>query len=122
VLPEGLRARGHAVDVLPVYRTVRAAPDPEALARVRAGRVDAVTFTSSSTVRNYVDLVGPGPDFAPPVVSIGPVTSGTAHDLGLTVTAEATEHTVDGLVAALLSVVGRSVGPGTDETSTQGWG
>ncbi len=62
VLPEGLGARGYAVEVLPVYRTVTAAPDPAALALVRDGGIDAVTFTSSSTVRNFVDLVGPLPD------------------------------------------------------------
>ena len=112
VLPEGLEARGYAVEVLPVYRTVTAAPDPQALALVRDGGIDAVTFTSSSTVRNFVDLVGPLPDPAPPVVSIGPVTSDTARELGLTVSAEATEHTIDGLVATLLSLFGRSPSPG----------
>jgi len=108
VLPDGLGARGYAVEVLPVYRTVTAAPDPDALALVRDGGIDAVTFTSSSTVRNFVDLVGPLPDPAPPVVSIGPVTSDTARELGLTVTAEASEHTIDGLVATLLTLFGRS--------------
>ncbi|MFM8303527.1 MAG: uroporphyrinogen-III C-methyltransferase [Actinomycetota bacterium] len=103
VLPEGLGARGYTVDVLPVYRTVTAAPDPDALARVRGGRVDAVTFTSSSTVRNFVDLVGPLTEPAPIVVSIGPVTSATARELGLSVTTEATEHTIDGLVDALVA-------------------
>jgi uroporphyrinogen III methyltransferase/synthase len=108
VLPEGLGARGYAVDVLAVYRTVTTAPDPDALARVREGKVDALTFTSSSTVRNFVDLVGPLPDLVPPVVSIGPVTSDTARALGLTVTAEAEEHTIDGLVATLTPLFGRS--------------
>jgi uroporphyrinogen III methyltransferase/synthase len=110
VLPDGLAARGYAVDVVSVYRTVTAAPDPDALARVRAGGVDAVTFTSSSTVRNFVDLVGPLPDPGPPVVSIGPVTSATARELGLDVTAEASEHTIDGLTDTLLSLFGRAVG------------
>jgi uroporphyrinogen III methyltransferase/synthase len=108
VLPDGLGARGYAVDVLPVYRTVTAAPDPDALARVRAGHVDALTFTSSSTVRNFVDVVGPLPDPAPPVVSIGPVTSDTARELGLTVSAEAAVHTIDGVVATVLALLGRS--------------
>ena len=111
VLPDGLAERGYVVDVLPVYRTVRATPDPEVLTRVRAGDVDAVTFTSSSTVRNFVDLLGGPPDHELAVVSIGPVTSGTARELGFTVTAEATPHTIDGLVAALTSLFGRSAGP-----------
>ena len=104
VLPDGLRARGYDVDVLPLYRTRAAEPDPAILARVRAGTVDAVTFTSSSTVRNFVDLVGPL-DPQPCAVSIGPVTSETARARGLRVDAEATEHTIDGLVAALLEVL-----------------
>jgi len=101
VLPDGLAARGYEVEVLPVYRTVTVEPDPDALAKVRRGDVSAITFTSSSTVRNFFDLVGPLPDPQPRVVSIGPVTSQTARDLGLRVDAEAAEHTIDGLVATL---------------------
>jgi uroporphyrinogen III methyltransferase/synthase len=105
VLPDGLERLGYAVAVLPVYRTVTAAPDVEELARVRDGAVDAVTFTSSSTVTNFCDLVGPLPDPAPAVVSIGPVTTDTARARGLTVTAEADPHTIDGLVAAVLATL-----------------
>ncbi|HEX4776012.1 MAG TPA: uroporphyrinogen-III C-methyltransferase [Acidimicrobiia bacterium] len=105
VLPAGLRARGYDVDVLVLYRTVTASPDDGALAAVRDGTVDAITFTSSSTVRNFCDVVAtpipPRPD-GPLVVSIGPVTSATARELGLSVGVEASEHTVDGLVAALV--------------------
>ena len=108
VLPEGLGARGYAVDVLPVYRTVATAPDPAVLERVRAGRFDAVTFTSSSTVRNFTDQAGPLPEPVPAVVSIGPVTSAAARDLGLTVAAEATEHTIDGLVDAVCALLAPS--------------
>ena len=59
VLPDGLAARGYAVDVLAVYRTVPVDPDAADVARVRAGEVDAITFTSSSTVTNFCDAVGP---------------------------------------------------------------
>ncbi|HEV3452156.1 MAG TPA: uroporphyrinogen-III C-methyltransferase [Acidimicrobiia bacterium] len=104
VLVDGLEARGYAVDVLPLYRTRPVPSDPAVLARVRAGAVDAVTFTSSSTVTNFCDAVGPL-DPQPLVVSIGPVTSETARARGLRVDAEATEHTIDGLVAALLEVL-----------------
>ncbi len=104
VLPEGLRERGYAVDVLPVYRTVKADPDPGALARVRAGDVDAITFTSSSTVGNFCDVVGELSDPQPAIVSIGPVTSATARERGLRVDAEAGEHTIEGLIAALLEL------------------
>jgi uroporphyrinogen III methyltransferase/synthase len=102
VLPEGLEARGYSVEVLPVYRTVRAEPDDAVLDSVRGGRVDAITFTSSSTVAGFCDLVGTAPDPQPTVVSIGPVTSDAARARGLRVDAEAQEHTIDGLVAALV--------------------
>jgi uroporphyrinogen III methyltransferase/synthase len=106
VLPEGLTARGYDVEVLPVYRTLPATPDPALLARVREGRYDAVTFTSSSTVDNFCDAVGTVPAPQPAVVSIGPVTSATATARGLRVDAEADTHTIDGLVATLLTRFG----------------
>ncbi len=108
VLPEGLRVAGYVVDVLPVYRTETAEPTPSLLKQVRRGEVDAITFTSSSTVSNFCDLVGPLPEPAPAIVSIGPVTSATALERGLTVTTEADPHTVDALVEALLATLGRT--------------
>jgi uroporphyrinogen III methyltransferase/synthase len=107
VLPTGLTAGGYVVDVLGVYRTVPVEPDPADVARVRAGDVDLVTFTSSSTVTNFCDVVGP--DAAPlRVVSIGPITSAMARERGLTVGAEADPHTIDGLVDAVCAVLVRS--------------
>ncbi len=102
VLPDGLSERGYAVDVLAVYRTVAATPDPDVLERVRGGEVDALTFTSSSTVTNLCDLLGDVPSPQPLVASIGPVTSKTALERGLRVDVEASEHTIEGLVDALL--------------------
>jgi uroporphyrinogen III methyltransferase/synthase len=107
VLPEGLGERGHTVDVLAVYRTVPAEPEPRVLERIRTGDVDAWTFTSSSTVDNFVDAVGTLPDLQPTVVSIGPVTSQTARTRGLRVDAEADPHTIAGLVQAVLASLGR---------------
>jgi uroporphyrinogen III methyltransferase/synthase len=103
-LPDGLRARGAVVDVIPVYRTVPATGDGSALAReILAGRYDAITFTSSSTVRHFVTLVGRAAAtsgrFATAV--IGPVTAATARELGVRVDVEAAEYTAPGLVAAL---------------------
>jgi uroporphyrinogen III methyltransferase/synthase len=106
VLPEGLAGKGYRVDVVPVYRTVTAEPDPAELERVRAGDFDVVTFTSSSTVENFCRLVGPiAGEFS--VVSIGPVTSATAVAAGLRVDVEADPHDIDGLVAAVLGRLGR---------------
>lgn len=108
VLPTGLRERGYEVDVLAVYRTVTTEPPGAVVDDVRAGRVDALTFTSSSTVTNFCDLLGRPPDPQPIVVSIGPVTSKTAKARGLRVDAEAAEHTIDGLVEALLDALGHA--------------
>lgn len=109
VLPDGLRARGWTVDVVDAYRTVGARYDDDTRARV--GAADAITFTSSSTVRNFVDAMGgSGPALAhvpPIVVCIGPVTAATAEELGFRVTAVAEEHTIDGLVSSLVDVVAR---------------
>ncbi|MDP9334834.1 MAG: uroporphyrinogen-III C-methyltransferase [Actinomycetota bacterium] len=107
VLPEGLARKGYEVEALAVYRTEPAPPDPDTLARVRAGAdagaIDAITFTSSSTVANFCDAVGvPLPEPQPSVVSIGPVTSETARARGLRVDAEADPHTIEGLVEALV--------------------
>jgi len=102
VLPEGLVDRGFEVDVLAVYRTVIGAPDAAALDAVRGGAVDVVTFTSSSTVTNFHDLVGAIPPEVT-VVSIGPITSRSAEGLGYTVTAEADPHTIDGVIEAILA-------------------
>jgi uroporphyrinogen III methyltransferase/synthase len=98
VLPDGLRSVGWNVDVVSAYRTV----PPEVTEDSRAALADAdiVTFTSSSTVRHFVDMVGLGA--VPAVVAcIGPVTAATARGLGITVDIEAGEHTIAGLVAAI---------------------
>ena len=106
VLPEGLERKGYAVDIVSVYRTITAEPDPDELERVRAGEFDAVTFTSSSTVERFCRLVGPiAGEHA--IVSIGPVTSATAAAAGLRVDREADPHDIDGLVAAVVGLLGR---------------
>ncbi|MCQ3810060.1 MAG: uroporphyrinogen-III C-methyltransferase [Acidimicrobiia bacterium] len=98
VLPDGLAAAGWDVDVVPAYRTVAPAPDPDAAALLADAEV--ITFTSSSTVTNFTDTYGT--TAVPEVVAtIGPVTSATTRSRGLEVGIEATDHTVDGLIAAL---------------------
>ncbi|MDQ6781962.1 MAG: uroporphyrinogen-III C-methyltransferase [Actinomycetota bacterium] len=102
VLPEGLVAAGWDVEVVDAYRTVRHALSPAQLSAVEAA--DAICFTSSSTVTNFVELAGPGR--VPPIVAcIGPATAATAQEEGLTVTTVAPTHTVAGLVDALTAVL-----------------
>lgn len=101
VLPRELGARGATVDVVPVYRTVQGSGDPEILERLAGGEVDAVTFTSSSTVRGFMRLAH-GIDLSGvAVATIGPVTSRTARDYGLDVVVEPAVYTVPALVEAL---------------------
>lgn len=106
-LRDGLTGLGYqTVDVV-AYRTV-SPPDlaSAVLDDLAAGRIDLLAFASSSTVRNFVDLVGERP-WRGAVVSIGPVTSETARELGLTVAGEGDPHTIEGLVDALCAVARR---------------
>jgi len=118
-LPDGLRALGALVDVVPVYETIREPGDGSKLAaEILAGTIDIVTFTSSSTVRGFAELVG-GPvaasgRFAAAV--IGPVTAGTARELGITVAIEAQDYTVPGLVDAIVRHFERDAGSGKRDT------
>jgi len=99
VLPARLRELGWDVDVVEAYRTEPASPGPGLLDA--AAKADAITFTSSSTVSSYLAVAGA--DRLPPVVAcIGPVTAATARQAGVTVSVVAGEHTLDGLVAALI--------------------
>ena len=104
VLPEGLRARGWEVEVVDAYRTVPVPMDAAAIAR--CADADAITFTSASSVTNFVAAAGLGA--VPPFVAvIGPVTADAARALGVNVGTEATAHTLDGLVEALVGSLGR---------------
>ena len=105
VLHEALLAAGWAVDEVEAYRTVPAgALDEGVRRRVLDGEVDVLAFASSSTARNFVDLLGSAPPPSAKIVSIGPVTSDTCRELGLRVDAEADPHDIAGLVDAVLSV------------------
>lgn len=102
VLPDRLRELGAEVTDVVAYETVPDTAGASSLrARIDAGEIDLVTFTASSTVRNFVDAVGATLNGAQ-VASIGPITSATARELGLTVAIEATEYTVPGLVNAVV--------------------
>ncbi len=83
VLVEALAERGALVDVVPLYETVREPAPAEAVAAI--ADADYVTFTSSSTVRNFAESVGESFPAGARIVSIGPVTSGAAREHGLEV-------------------------------------
>jgi uroporphyrinogen III methyltransferase / synthase len=99
-LPAALRERGVSVDVLALYETVAEPLSESALAAAR--RANYITFTSSSSVRFFLQAAGePAPEQR--LVSIGPVTSATLAEHGLRAHVEAQQHDVDGLVEALLA-------------------
>jgi uroporphyrinogen III methyltransferase/synthase len=108
VLPDALRARGAEVDVVALYETV-AEPLSEVQRTAVAG-ADYVTFTSSSTVRFFLESFGDGGGAGARsglsrarLVSIGPVTSATLREHGLEPDVEASRHDIDGLVEALVA-------------------
>jgi uroporphyrinogen III methyltransferase/synthase len=100
-LPDGLRERGAEVEVLALYETVAEPLGPALLEAVRAA--DYVTFTSSSTVRFFLEAIAEQPEPMARMVSIGPVTSAALRERGLEPDAEAARHDIDGLLAALLA-------------------
>ena len=129
VLADALRARGATVDEIAAYRTLPPAPDPFGLAELARG-VDALTFTSASTARNFARLLegsglaaaGPAAasqPAAPPdrlpwpalrqaiVACIGPVTAAGVRQAGLPVDVVAATYTLDGLVDALAGYFAR---------------
>ena len=115
ILPRTLKAQGARVTVATAYRTVNSGRKKEELARrLAAGDVDVITFTSSSTVTNFFDIMGK--DFTLPpsvrVACIGPVTAATAKQAGLSVDIAQEEYTMEGLVAALYRAFQKSA-PGT---------
>jgi uroporphyrinogen III methyltransferase / synthase len=100
VLPDALRERGAEVDVVALYETVRESPAPEEIER--AMDADYVTFTSSSTVKNFLEVTGGRVPDGARIVSIGPVTSETAREAGIAVSIEAGRHDPAGLIEALV--------------------
>jgi uroporphyrinogen-III synthase len=115
VIPTQLRKAGAAVDVFEAYETIVPA---SSRARLRAAlknprrRPDVITFTSSSTVKNFIALLGaagrsrngkrPTQLREITLASIGPVTSATLRDLKLGVDIEAREYTIPGLVRSIV--------------------
>jgi uroporphyrinogen III methyltransferase/synthase len=107
VLPEGLRKMGLTVDVVEVYRTVKPKGGSRKLKQLLAeGKMDAITFTSSSTVNHFMELLKKEnlktclKGIA--IASIGPVTTRTAKAWGMKVQIQAKEYTIPGLTQAIV--------------------
>jgi uroporphyrinogen III methyltransferase/synthase len=104
ILPDLLRHHGaREVVVAPAYRTVRpAAADAEGLrALIAANAIDLVSFTSSSTVTNFVAMAGV-PLAGVKAAAIGPITADTARAHGFQVVIAPTQYTVEALLAAIV--------------------
>lgn len=105
LIPRELRQLGARVDVVEAYETVipkSSRTRLRVLLKDAKRRPHVITFTSSSTVRNFVSLLGKNkmPDGIR-LASIGPITSSTLRELGLPVDIEATEYTIPGLIKAI---------------------
>ncbi|HSH81052.1 MAG TPA: uroporphyrinogen-III synthase [Herpetosiphonaceae bacterium] len=106
-LVEGLAAKGAIVDEVVAYRTV--ARTPRNAADIWAGGIDIATFTSPSTVQNFVALFEDGGALqalgGATIACIGPITAAAARRAGIPVTIVAPEHTLHGLVEALIRFI-----------------
>jgi len=111
VIPSELRKAGARVDVVAAYQTVTPTRSAARIRKALKGpghKPDYVTFTSSSTARNFVAMVGQNvrQELAGvKLASIGPVTSATLRELGLEVHIEAKTYTIAGLVKAMVNSV-----------------
>lgn len=106
ILPEGIRQLGAELDEIYLYKSIISNNiDEEQLEEVKYGKVDYLTFTSSSTVKNFVNILGKDSikdfNFRVKVACIGPVTAATAEEYGFTVDILADEYTIDGLLNAV---------------------
>jgi uroporphyrinogen III methyltransferase/synthase len=107
VLPEKLTEMGGKVDVVTAYETIRPTERAEEICRLlREGAIHCITFTSSSTVENFVAMLGG--DHLPSLIGktvvacIGPITADTARQHGLHVEITPGEYTIEALTAALV--------------------
>lgn len=104
ILPQTLRDAGAIVDVAPVYETIPAQPCPQTVERLKSGGFDVVTFTSPSTVRNFIALLEREGLEAAQVMagiaaaSIGPVTTAALREAGYDAAVEAEPSTIPRLV------------------------
>ncbi|HET6347486.1 MAG TPA: uroporphyrinogen-III synthase [Candidatus Krumholzibacteria bacterium] len=105
-LAQLLRERGADVTVIPAYHTVRGRGGVDVPGMLTRGEVDAITFTSTSTVTNFIERVqheGGRVQDALPVCAacIGPITADTAHNAGFTRIVTPEKYTIAALADAL---------------------
>ena len=113
VLPGELRKAGAVVDVVEVYQTILPKEDVTEVRKLLKKReVSAITFTSSSTVGNFMEMLGPEEarqlTAGIPVASIGPITAEKAKALGIKTAVMPAEYTIPALVRALVEYFKRS--------------
>ncbi len=111
VLPRELRARGAEVTIAPAYRTLPVKEGADrVVALLEAGAVAVVTFTSSSTVRGFISLLGPDDVrrllAGVALAAIGPITAATLAEYGLEARITPREYTIPALAAAIAAHFG----------------
>lgn len=113
VLPDGLRSLGARVDAVETYQTIKASVEPESILRLfKENTIDAITFTSSSTVSNFSAIVGledlSGLLANTIAVCIGPVTAETAESHRIEKIVHPRVYNTDALVDSIVKSIGRS--------------
>lgn len=110
LIPDTLRATGAIVDVVDAYQNAVPKDAPEKLRAALASHIDAVTFTSSSSVTHLAEVARAAkiafPFTGVRAISIGPITSATLREVEWPPVAEADPHDIPGLVAAVIAVFG----------------
>ncbi|MBI2252454.1 MAG: uroporphyrinogen-III synthase, partial [Armatimonadetes bacterium] len=108
ILPEELKSQGANVEVIPIYKTILEEDEKEELIKLfKENKINLITFTSSSTVKNFDGLIGKEiKDLLKNVkiLCIGPITAKTAYDLGYKVNALPEEYSISGMVKECLKL------------------
>lgn len=111
VLPESLRRLGAQVEILPIYETIKPQGVGKDLSQAFEKGIDLLTFTSSSTVENFFQILKENNMKIPEgtlIASIGPITTRTLKDFGYIPQIEAEEYTIPGLVSAIVKYFEKS--------------
>lgn len=117
VLPESLGQAGAQVDIVPVYRNIRPPMEEEIRQALERHEIDLITFTSSSTVSNFIELLGVEGEkllellAGIRIAAIGPITAATAVKAGLTVDIQPAIHTIPALVEAIAEYFAHPAAP-----------